>query len=151
MSERLKWNIDKEKLVDYKAERWTEDYFISSPNNDYGIIVYNIKEWSMLSYAGIIGIYSNYENPKKELNSSQTWIWFDDDKTFYFLEKSDCIACRKPAYNPNTSKGDFPFIIINLKKQKFAFIEFDGTSIYYGLEETEKNKARLIEVHPKDL
>jgi hypothetical protein len=151
MNEILQWNIKKEKLVDYKAESWTEDYFIASPNNEFGIFVYNIEEWRMLAYGGIIGIYSNPENPNIELNSSRTWIWFQDDKTFDFLEKSDCIACRKPAYNSNNTKGDFPFLLINIKQRKFGFIEFDGTSIYYGLEEIEKNKAKIIEVYSKDL
>ncbi|RYH72141.1 hypothetical protein EVU94_13820 [Flavobacteriaceae bacterium 144Ye] len=151
MNEILSWNINKEKLIDYKAEGWTEDYFVSSPNNEYGIIVYNIEEWRMEAYAGLIGIYSNSENPKLELNSSRTWIYFQNDKTFDFLEKSECIVCRKPAHNPNNPKGGFPFIIINLKKKKFAFFDFDPTSIYYGLKETEKNKAKLIEVHPRDL
>jgi hypothetical protein len=85
------------------------------------------------------------------LNSDKTWIWFDNEKTFSFLEKSNCIACRKPAYNPNSNKGDFPFLLINLKDRKFGFIEFDSTAICYGLEEMEEGKVEIIEVHSKDL
>ncbi|CAM4405677.1 hypothetical protein [Zobellia nedashkovskayae] len=147
----MSWNIDKEKLIDYKSESWTEDYFVSTPNNEYGIVVYNIEEWRMGAYAGLIGIYSNSENPKRVLNSSRTSIYFQNDQTFDFLEKSDCIVCRKPAHNSNNLKGDFPFILINLKKNQFAFYEFDSMSVYYGLKETEKNKAKLIEVHPREL
>ncbi|RKS42482.1 hypothetical protein BC962_3296 [Gillisia mitskevichiae] len=148
MNEILSWNINKKKLIDYKPEGWIEDYFTSSPNNEYGIIVYNIKEWSMGAEYGVFGIYSNSENPKLELNSSRIWIYFQSLKTFDFLEKSDCIVCRKPA---NNSKGGFPFLLINLKNKKFAFFDFDATSIYYGLEETEKNKVKLIEIHPEEI
>ncbi len=151
MKESSEWNIDPSKLTDYKKEGWTEDYFISTPNNDFGILVYNIDEWRMLSYAGLLGIYSNPTNPKLELNSGKTWIWFDNDKTFSFLDTSNCIACRKPAYNQNSKKDDFPFILINLLDKKFGFIEFNATSIYYGLKEIEKGKIKIIEIHPKDL
>lgn len=151
MNKKLNWNIDKTKLIDYKSESWSDDYFISSPKNKYGIVVYNINEWRMGAYSGIIGIFSNSENPKVELNSSRTSIYFQSEKTFDFLEKSDCIVCRKPANNSNNLKGGFPFMIINMKNRKFAFYDFDFTSIYYGFQETEKNKAKLIEVHPKEL
>lgn len=151
MSKSSEWKIDPSELTDYKKEGWTEDYFISTPNNDFGILVYNIDEWRMLSYAGLLGIYSSPKNPKLELNSGKTWIWFDNDRTFSFLETSNCIACRKPAYNQNSKKDDFPFILINLRDKKFGFIEFNATSIYYGLEEIEQGKIKIIEVHPKDL
>ncbi|APZ47427.1 hypothetical protein BW723_14535 [Polaribacter reichenbachii] len=151
MNEKLNWNIDKTKLIDYKSESWSNDYFISSPNNKYGIVVYNINESRMGAYAGLIGIYSNFKNPKIELNSSQTWIYFQDEKTFSFLEKSECIVCRKPASNSKNLKDGFPFIIINMKNRQFAFLDFNYTSIYYGIEETELFKAKLIEIHPKDI
>ena len=151
MNEFSKWNIDTKKLTAYKKEGWTEDYFVTTTKKDFGILVYNIDEWRMLSYAGLLGVFSNAENPKLELNSGKTWVWFDNEKTFSFLDNSNCIACRKPAYNPNSNKGDFPFLLINLKDKKFGFIEFDGTSIYYGLEEIEQGKVKIIEVHPKDL
>ena len=76
MNEILDWNIDKEQLTDYKTESWIEDYFITSPNNEYGIIIYNIEEWRMGAESGLIGIYSNSKMPKLVLNSSRTWIWF---------------------------------------------------------------------------
>ena len=147
----MSWNIDKENLIDYKADNWIEDYFITSPNNEYGIVVYNIHEWRMGAESGLIGIYKNENKPTLELNSSRTSIWFDFERTFYFLEKSDCIVCKKPAYNPNSLKGDFPFVLIKIKKKKFAFFDFDSTSTYYGLEELEENRARLIEINPKEL
>ncbi len=151
MNEFSKWNIDTNKLTDYKKGGWTEDYFVTTAKKDLGILVYNIDEWRMLSYAGLLGVFSNSENPKLELNSGKTWVWFDNEKTFSFLENSNCIACRKPAYNPNSNKGDFPFLLINLKEKKFGFIEFDATSIYYGLEEIALGEVKIIEVHPKDL
>jgi hypothetical protein len=66
MNDSLTWNIDKSKLTDYKKEGWIEDFFVVTPNGNFGILVYNIDEWRMLSYEGILGIYSNPENPKIE-------------------------------------------------------------------------------------
>lgn len=86
------WNIDTSKLANYKKEGWREDYFASTPKNDFGILVYNIDEWRILSYAELLGIYSTPENPKLELNSGKICIWYDNEKTFSFLEKSNCIA-----------------------------------------------------------
>ncbi|MEE9363818.1 MAG: hypothetical protein V3U92_14550 [Cellulophaga sp.] len=151
MNEILNWNIDKEQLIDYKTDGWIEYYFMTSPNNEYGIVVYNIHEWRMGAESGLIGIYSNPEKPILELNSSRTWIWFAYGKTFDFLNKSECIVCKKPANNPNNSKGGFSFVFINLKKKRFAFYDFDDTSIYYGVKELEKDKAKLFEIHPKEL
>lgn len=105
----------------------------------------------MGTFSGLIGIYSNPSNPNLELNSSRTSIYFQYDKTFHFLVASDCVVGRKPAYNANSSKGDCPFIFINLKKKKFAFLDFNFTSIYYGFEEVGKNKAKLIEINSRDL
>lgn len=152
MDEILNWNIDKEQLFDYKTGGWIEDYFITSPNNEYGIVVYNINEWRMGAECGLIGIYSNPKKPTLELNLNWIWIWFVYEKTFYFLEKSNCIVCQTIAKNIMTSEIEFPFVFINLKREKIAFFYFsDYTSIYYGLEEVEKNKAKLIEVNPKEL
>ncbi|WP_010135425.1 hypothetical protein [Ochrovirga pacifica] len=151
MNEILDWNIDKGQLTDYKIDGWIEDYFITSPNNEYGIVVYNIEEWRMGAESGLIGIYSNSKNPKLVLNSSRTWIWFAYGKTFDFLNESECIVFKKPAYKPNGSKGGFPFVFLNLKKRRFAFYDFDNTSIYYGVKELEKDIAQLFEIHPKEL
>ncbi len=152
MSEILSWNIDKEKLIDYRAEGWTKDFFASSPNNEYGVVVYNIQEWRMGAECGLIGIYSNSKNPIIELNSKRTWIWFDYEKTFYFLKESNCVLCRIIIQNKMTFEIEFPFVFINLKKKKFALFGFsDYTSIYYGLEEVEENKAKLVEVNSEEL
>lgn len=151
MSKTLEWNIDVNELAGYKNDGWTEDYFITRSNKDFGILVYNINEWRMLSYAGHFGLYSNQAKPILELNSDKTWICFDNERTFSFLEMSNCIACRILAFDPSSNSGGMPFLILNLKDKKFGFIEFDNTSIYYGLEEIEDEKIKIIEVHPKDL
>ena len=142
------WNIDKSKLADYRKNEWNEDYFIATPNNKYGILVYNIDEFRMSAYAGFISIYSNPKDPKQELNSYQTWIWFDEENTFDFLERSGCIVCRKPVSTFNPEIGTYPFLLINMDQRIFGFIEFDYTSIYYGIDEVEAGKAILTENHP---
>jgi hypothetical protein len=145
------WKIDTSVLKAYKKGDWMNDYFSQTRDEKYGIYIYNIDEWRMMSYAGLIAIYQNKGNPMLLINSSDTWIWFDNDKTFDYAQLSECIIFRKPAYKENSKRPDFPFILIKPTEKRFAFIEWDITSIYYGFNEIEKDKLVVKEVHPEDL
>lgn len=151
MSTPRPWKIHKHLLKDYQKPDYSKDYFVSTPDNKYGILVYNIDEWRMLSYAGFVAIYSTPESPILQLNSKESWIWFDNENTFYYFQQSNCFAFRKPAYKPKHPKSGDPFLIINFEKRAFGFIRFDATSIYYGLEEIEASKVKLFVAHPKEL
>ena len=145
------WIIDTSLLPDHKKSGWTDDFFSETVDKKYGVYIYNIDEWRMMSYAGLIAIYSDKENSKPLINSSDTWIWFNNEKTFDYAPLTDCFIFRKPAYKENSTRPDFPFILIKPTEKTFGFIEWDATSIYYGFNELEKDKLTIKEVHPKDL
>ncbi|MBK9256643.1 MAG: hypothetical protein IPM42_14240 [Saprospiraceae bacterium] len=151
MTNRKDWKIDTSFLADHKKSRWTDDYFSETVDKKYGVYIYNIDEWRMMSYAGLIAIYSDKENSKPIINSSDTWIWFNNEKTFDYAPLTDCFIFRKPAYKENSNRPNFPFILIKPKEKIFGFIEWDATSIYYGFNEIEKDKLTIKEVHSKDL
>jgi hypothetical protein len=109
MTDTKYWRIRTDLLKDYKPPKWAEDYFKDTFDGKYGVYIYNIDEWRMLSYAGLIAVFSTKLESKLLLNSSKTWIWFDDDNTFDYLPMSDCLVFRKPAYKEHSSKPGFPF------------------------------------------
>ena len=145
------WKIDTYDLAAYKKSSWTEDYFSETADKQYGVYIYNIDEWRMMSYAGLVAIFADKDMSTPVINSPETWLWFDNEKTFDYAPLSDCLIFRKPAYKENARRPDFPFILIKPEAKLFAFIEWDATSIYYGFNEMEKNKLIVKEVHPKDL
>ena len=144
------WNINKNQLSEYHEPVWTKDYLFK-PNNNIGILAYNIDEYRMGTYSSHFAVSSNKQNPITEFNPLKTRILFSDDKTFYFLEESDCIAFRKEIFNLNGNEKWFPFVILNIKSRKFSFIEFDNSSIYFGIKEIKKNKVKITIEHLADI
>lgn len=151
MTDTKDWKIETSSLKDYKKSVWTEDFFSETTDGKYGIYIYNIDEWSMLSYGGLFAIYNNKLSSKPSINSGKIWIWFNDNKTFDYIPLSDCLIFRIPAFKERSKRPDFSFILIKPTDNQFAFIEWDSTSIYYGFNEVEKGKIIVKEIHPKDL
>lgn len=146
------WKIDMDKLVNYKNNKWADEYFIKIPFNDYAIFVYNIVEWRMGWYSGLLAVYANHKKPRLILNSVNIDVFFDDKKTFYFFEQSQMVAFIVYANNPRSSKGGYPFMVLDLENKKFGFVEFeDYISIYYELQEVEKRKVKLLMTHLEEL
>lgn len=151
MKDTKNWPIDLSILAAYKESAWTKDYFSETTDGKYGIYIYNIEEWRMMAYAGLVAIYSDKLSPEPLFNSSSMWVWYDNEKTFDYAPLSDCLIFKKPAYEKNSKKPDFPFLLIKPTEKTFGFIEWDSTSIYYGFNELDTDKLTIEEVHPKDL
>jgi len=151
MTETKDWKIDTSILNAYQQSSWTNDYFSETTEGRYGVYMYNIDEWRMMSYAGLIAVYTNKDHSESLVNSGITRIWFDSGKTFDYAPLSDCLIFRMPAYKDGSTKPDFPFLLIKPREKVFAFIEWDSASIYYGLNEIQTEKLIVKEVHPKDL
>lgn len=145
------WKIDVKQFKQYKSEGWVEDYFEETPDFRYGVYIYNITEWRMMSYCGTLALYNNKDQSSLILNSSKTDIWFDNSRTFDYAPQSDCLIFRRSAYRENSSKPSFPFILIKPTEKKFSFIEWNNSSIYYGFKEIEKDKLIVKEVHSNEL
>lgn len=151
MTDTKDWKIDISFLPAYKKSGWTDDYFSETLDGKYGIYIYNIDEWRMMSYAGLIAVFADKDISKPLISSADTWVWYDNEKTFDYAPLSNCLIFRKPAYKENSNRPDFPFILIKPTEKIFGFIDWDATSIYYGFNEVEKDKLTVKEVHPRDL
>ncbi len=149
MTDTKNWKIDTSLLTAYKKSGWTDDSFSETGDGKYGVYIYNIDEWRMMSYAGLIAIYADKNNTKPLVNSADTWIWYDN-KHFDFIFGLFYLQ-EKPAYKKIPTRPDFPFILIKPTEKVFGFIEWDATSIYYGFTELQNGKLTVKEVHPKDL
>ena len=146
------WKIDTDKLINYKNNQWSDNYFIKIPFNDYAIFVYNIVEWRMCTYSGLLAVYTNHKKPKLILNSGKVDVDFYGKKTFYFFEQSQMVAFIVYANNPRSPKGGYPFMVLDIKNHKFGFLEFeDYISVYYKLQEVGKGKVKLLMGHLEEL
>jgi hypothetical protein len=151
MTDTKGWKINIKQLQQYKSDGWVDDYFAETSDSKYGIYIYNIDEWRMMSYCGILALHHNKERSNLMLNSLKTDIWFDNSKTFDYAPLSDCLIFRRMAYRENSNKATFPFILIKPTERTFSFIEWNNTSIYYGFNEIEKDKLIVKEVHPNEI
>jgi hypothetical protein len=151
MTETKDWKIDTSILNPYQQSSWANDYFSETIGEKYGVYIYNIDEWRMMSYAGLIAIYTSKACSELLINSGVIWVWYDSEKTFDYAPLSDCLIFRMPAFKDGSKRADFPFLLIKPREKIFAFIEWDSTSIYYGFDEIQKEKLIVKEVHPEDL
>jgi hypothetical protein len=96
-----------------------------------------------------LGIYKNKNAPELIFNSGQ-WFDYQFSQTVYYC--GEYVVLRKNEMYFEQSKQTFsPFIVINLESKKFTIIDYDFTSIYYGVDYLEKNKLKLKLNNPNDL
>jgi hypothetical protein len=128
------WKITTDLLPEYSKNSWNEDVFFEVSNERYGVYLYNIDEYRMMSYSCILSIFGNKKNILPILNSAKTEIWFSGINTFYFAELSKCLIFRKMELDINM-QSKFPFLVIKLEERLYALIDWDFTSIYFGTKE----------------
>lgn len=146
----MNWNIDSKSLIDYKTPTWNEDSFIETIDTKYGIYFYNITEESMGAYFCNIAVYRDQDNPTLIIHSAQRY-WYTSSTPFDYIPDYNCLILKTTVYNPKTKCHDFPFLVLRLKEQQFGFIEFDATSIYYGVSKGTNDAISLTERLPEEL
>ncbi len=137
------WKIDIGKLENYQKNGWNDDKFFETENQKYAIYIYNINEWKMCSYNAEFAIYSDRNNNEPLINFKYNTIDFNFKTCFEYAELSDCIILKKQFYQKEINKLSYPFLLIKPSEKKFAFIEWDFTSVYFKLVEVEKNILQL--------
>lgn len=105
----------------------------------------------MMSYSGLIAIYTQKDKLKPLIGSAKNWIWYSGKNTFNYASLSDCLIFRLSAYKENSNRLDFPFILIKPTEKLFGFIDWDMTSIYYSFSEIGKDKLIIKEIHSEAL
>jgi hypothetical protein len=146
------WEIDfsdlqyPDKLDQFK---YSSAEIIESNDKKYCCLFYLIDEYRMLCYTGLVAIYTNKSAPELIFNSRH-WFDYQFSETVYYC--GNYMVLRKNEMYFEQSKQVFsPFIVINLESKEFTIIDFDFTSIYYGVEYLEKNRLKLKLNNPNDL
>lgn len=139
------WNIDFGKLLTPKRGVspyiFLSDRLYESPDGKYACLVYTIFESSMGSYTGLIGLFEDKQTPILLTNPRDQWFSSLGDRTLRF--DNNLLFLRKPAYNENSQISGTPFVVFDLSKKQFGFIDFDGTSIYYSLLHNNGTKYKI--------
>ena len=129
------WNIEFQQLLSPKRGVYPHinliDKFYESPDSRYACLFYTVDEYRMGAYRGLIGIFENKQNPKLLVNPKDQWFSFNGNRPLGF--ESDILFLRILAYNEDENLSGMPFVLVDLSKRKFGFIDFDFTSIYYSL------------------
>lgn len=144
------WEIDKKRLwTSEMASNYVKDLLFESPDQNFACLFYNIDEYRMGFYGGLIAIYEGKNRPLLTANPKNQWFDYYGDRSVSFSDKY--LFARKLAYNENEGLSGTPFVVFDLEKRKFAFIDFDVTSIYYSLAKDQNCLYRFILDYPNEL
>jgi hypothetical protein len=147
------WNIDFNQLLTPKRGThpyiFLTDNLFESPNEKYACLFYTVVEWTMCSYGGLIGIFTNKNNPKLLVNPKNQWFDYEGVRSLIFSD--DLLFVRKNAYNKNEKLSGTPFVVFDLSNKIFGFIDFDATSIYYSLIKVQGNIYRFNLDMPEEM
>lgn len=123
-----------------------QDKLFESSDKEYACFFYTITEYRMGFYIGLIAIFKNKDNPTLIVSPINQWFDYQGEDSIYFFDKF--IFVRKLAYNKNEEISGTPFVIFDLDKNRFGFIDFDWSSIYYSIQ---KVSGTVFEFYPDDL
>lgn len=122
---------------------------IESSDKKYACLFYLVGEYRMLCYTGLVAIFKDKDSPELLFNSGQ-WFDYQFSQTIYYCGKY--VVLRKNEMYFEESEQTFsPFIVIDLEARQFTIVDFDFTSIYYGVDYLENNKLKLRLNNPNDL
>lgn len=120
-----------------------------SSSSEYACLFYSMREFRMGSYGGLIALYEDKLNPKLIVNPAFQWFHFSFASTLTFEE--EILIVRLPAYNKIEALRGYPFVVIDLRKRLFGFIDLDFMSIYYKLTRIKPNVFKLVVTHPREI
>ena len=147
------WKIDYSQLLtperNVHPHLFLTDRLFESPNKNYCCLFYTVTEVSMGSYSGLMAIFENKEEPKLLTNPFKQWFHYWGDSTVSFSE--ELLIIRKPGYNRIKKLNGCPFVVIDLNKKKFAFVDFEFDSIYYNLTPKSDSLLELELIAPREI
>lgn len=128
------WNINFSQLTTPKRGVYPyhnfRDGLQESTDKRFACLFYTINEYRMGWEAGLVGIFANKSNPTLLANPKNQWFDYQGARSLVF--SGNHLFLRKLAFNQNDKLSGTPFVIFDLTKGNFAFIDFDVTSAYYS-------------------
>jgi len=109
---------------------YIHDKLFESLDGKYACLFYTINEYRMGAQAGLIAIFKNKVNPNLIVNPKDQWFDYQGNSSITFFDSF--IFVRKLAYNKDEKLSGTPFVVFNMTKKTFGFVDFDWSSIYYS-------------------
>lgn len=144
------WDIDFRQLL--TPQRGLSPYIFlidklyESPDQKYACLFYTVTEFSMGSYSGLVGLFENKGLPRLIVNPKNQWFKYESvsfSDNYLFL--------KMLVYDKDSKNMTCPYIVIDLDKKEFGFIDLDWTSIYYSLVKKDSTRYFYNLDSPKEL
>jgi len=145
------WDIDRTQLryPETKSLGFDVDKLFENQDKDFACLFYNIDEYRMGFYGGLISIFENKEAPKLLANPKNQWFDLNSHKPLIFFD--NFLFLRKLAYNSDENLSGTPFAIFDVEKKIFGFLDFDASSVYYSLIKIYNNTYKINLDNPEGL
>jgi len=128
------WNINFQNLLPPERNVYPYpsqyDKLFESPGEKYACLFYSVDEYRMGAEAGLIGIFESKGHPLLVVNPKNQWFDYRGKSSVAFVD--NFIFVRKLAYNQDEKLSGTPFVVFDMAKKAFGFIDFDWSSIYYS-------------------
>ena len=146
---KMKSFIITDNLKGYKKPQYVGDYYIETVEKKYALYFYNIENVAMMSWYANLSIFSENKFDIPILSSGKVCIWYFEDTTFTYAQKSECLIFIMSFAQSGKPSG--PYLFIKPRTGQFSLIDWDVTSLYYSLVEVDENILIVKETSPKDL
>lgn len=111
------------------------DEYYEIPQSDTLCCLYSICEASMLNYLGFLAILKNKETPELILNLAE----FPFCVNFSASDDGNLIFLQPSIYDQRTNRCLRPVLILDIQKNRFAYIKTDNYCPIYQVLQTKAN------------
>ena len=128
------WDINFKQLLTPKRGihpyLFLRDKFYESPDKKFACLFYTINEYRMGFEGALVGLFENKNKSILLANPKNQWFDYQGDRSLIFSD--NFLFIRKLAYNKNDKLSGTPFVVFDLAKKAFGFVDFDESSVYYS-------------------
>ena len=141
-SKKFNWEISSFKLwTPTNSLHYVDDTLFEGENEKFACLFYEIDEYRMGWYGGLIGIFENKDQPILITNPENQWFDYNSNSPVIFSD--NFLFLRKLAYNNDERLSGTPFVVFDLHKKVFGLIDFDVSSIYFSPVKIQENIYRF--------
>jgi len=135
-SKKSDWKLDSFQLwMPTNSLHYVDDRLFESENEKFACLFYEIDEYRMGWHGSLVGIFENKNQPILITNPENQWFDYNSNSPVIF--SNNFLFLRKLAYNDDECLSGTPFVVFDLNKKLFGFIDFDVSSIYYSPEKIQ--------------
>jgi hypothetical protein len=137
------------------TERATNPYdyndqeLFESPNGKFACLFYSINEYRMGAEAGLLAIFENKDNPILIANPKNQWFDYRSKNCVVFID--NYLFVRKLGYNADEKLSGTPFVVFDMEKKCFGFIDADWSSVFYKPARVSNTIIKFYPIDPDTL